>query len=530
MMITLFKNLFLILLINLIAITQSFADYADTILTNGKILTLDKSFSSVDSLAIADGKILAVGDADLINQYKGPNTQLIELNGKTVIPGLIDNHFHFIRSVWNYQYEVRLDGIRSKQEALNLIHKRSQTIAKGQWITVIGGWTNEQFLDNTKAFTLAELDQAAPNNPVFLMQTYSTAYANTAALKAVNTSSNSARVKGRDKVKAFTNKVSWYNKSSNSSAILSYMTVLNQMGITSVYDVGRESDGKLAPVEALAQQGLLPVRVFHSLRYTARNTSTARSAIALIKSGKQRPFSMDDQFGLIGLGEHIYNPVYDTIRTKKSWSNSTWGPFSNIAKAGAESGWTIHEHIKSKATAKQFIDLVEDIAEDTPNVTKLRWTIAHANGMDDGLLEKANKLGIALAVHSQSMMSSSTRNAPPLGSIQRSGVLWGLGSDAAVVAPYNPFLTLGWAVTGQNIAGGTGWNTNQRISRKEALIAHTISNAKLLFMEDKIGSLEVGKLADLVVLDRDIMSIPETEIATISPVMTMTSGKIVFEK
>lgn len=529
-MITIVKRLSLIFLINLVFSSHSLANYADTILTNGKILTLDQDFSSANSLAIANGKIIAVGSSDLINQYKGTNTQTIQLNGKTVIPGLIDNHFHFVRSVWNYQYEVRLDGIRSKQEALDLIHKRSQSIAKGQWITVIGGWTNEQFLDDSKVFTLAELDQAAPNNPIFLMQTYSTAYANTAALKAVNISSSSARVKGRDKVKVFTNEVSWYNKSSSPKAILTYMKVLNQMGITTVYDVGRESDGKLAPVGALAQQGLLPVRVFHSLRYTARNSKTAKDAIALIKSSHHKPLSNSDQFGLIGLGEHIYNPVYDTIRTKKSWNNSTWGPFSDIAIAGAKSGWPIHEHIKSKTTAKQFIDLVEDIAEETPNVTNLRWTIAHANGMDEGLLEKANKLGIALAVHSQSMMSSSTRNAPPLGSIQRSGVLWGLGSDAAVVAPYNPFLTLGWVVTGQNIAGGTGWNTKQRISRKDALIAHTISNAKLLFMEDKLGSLEVGKLADLVVLDKDIMSIPETEIASISPVMTMTSGKIVFER
>ena len=524
------KSLTFIFLISLIFSTHSFANYADTILTNGNILTLDKDFSSVNSLAIADGKILAVGSADSINQYKGPNTQTIELAGKTVIPGLIDNHFHFVRSVWNYQYEVRLDGLNSKEKALALIRKRSQSISKGKWITVIGGWTNEQFLDNSKPFTLSELDAAAPDNPVFMMQTYSTAYANTTALKAVNMRASSARVKGRDKVKVFTNEVSWYNKSSNSSTILAYMQVLNQMGITSVYDVGRESDGKLAPVEALAQQGLLPVRVFHSLRYTARNTKTAKAAISLIKSGDHKPLSNSDQFGLIGLGEHIYNPVYDSTRTKKSWPNNIWGPFSDIARAGAESGWSIHEHIKSKTTAKQFIELVEDIAEDTPNVTNLRWTIAHANGMDEGLLEKAYKLGIALAIHSQSMMSSSTRNAPPLGSIQRSGVLWGLGSDAAVVAPYNPFLTLGWVVTGQNIAGGTGWNANQRISRKDALIAHTISNAKLLFMEDKLGSLEVGKLADIVVLDKDIMTIPETEIASISPVMTMTSGKVVFNR
>ena len=137
---------------------------------------------------------------------------------------------------------------------------------------------------------------------------------------------------------------------------------------------------------------------------------------------------------------------------------------------------------------------------------------------------------MAVAVHSQAMMSSRSHNRPPLGSIERSGVLWGLGSDGAIVAPINPFLTLGWAVTGRNIAGQRAWSEDQRVSRKAALIAHTINNAKLLFKEESLGSLETGKLADLVVLDRDYLTVPPEQIAAIRPVLTMTGGRITFEE
>ena len=515
----------------LVSVPESGAQSADIILSNGKILTVDLEFSVAHSLAIAGGRIVAIGSAQTVARHKGPNTRTIELGGKTVIPGLIDNHFHFIRSVWNYQREVRLDGVTSRARALAMIAARAAAAPKGQWTTVIGGWSPGQFHDEPGGFSLAELDAAAPDNPVYIQQSYRTAYANSLALKAVGRDpAEGARMRGRQSFRPFGRHIGWRNKSSSKKAILAYMAELNRVGLTTVYDIGRPSEGKLAPLASLAAAGPMPLRVFHTLRYRASDPESTAAALKLITDGAAKPFNVTDQFGVIGLGEHIYGPMHDRANRRDRWEEAVWGPVRTIARSAAEHGWPIHEHTMSGVTISQFIDLVEEIAFRTPKVKELRWTLAHSLGITEPDLNRARELGLAVAVHSQAMMNSRSRNRPPLGSIERSGVLWGLGSDGAIVAPINPFLTLGWAVTGRNIAGQRAWSEDQRVSRKAALIAHTINNARLLFKENSLGSLETGKLADLVVLDRDYLTVPPEQIAAIRPVLTMTGGRIAFER
>jgi predicted amidohydrolase YtcJ len=324
--------------------------------------------------------------------------------------------------------------------------------------------------------------------------------------------------------------ISWRNKRSSKQAVLNYMAVLNAVGLTTVYDVGRPSEGKLDPVAELAAAGALPLRVFHTLRYRAKDDQSTQDALKLIGQGTQQPLSMSNQFGLLGLGEHIYGPMHDRPRRTERWGEDVWGPVRSIATTAAKKGWPLHEHTMSRVTISQFLDLVREIAVHTPEVKKLRWTLAHALGISEDDIIRASDLGVAIAVHSQAMMNSRSRNRPPLGSLDRSNVLWGIGSDGAVVAPINPFLTLGWAVTGRNIAGQEAWSGDQRVSRKSALRAHTLSNAKMLFKEKEIGSLEVGKLADMVVLDRDYMTVERDQISQLRPFMTITNGRVVFEQ
>lgn len=505
------------------------AEFADTILLGGKILTADDNFSIVEALAIKDGRILATGGPDAVDEMVGDDTIVIELDGKTVVPGLIDNHLHFIRGVWNNQTEVRLSGITSRAAALEHIAAYAAQAEPGAWVTTIGGWTLDQFLDDTTPFTLEELNEVAPNNPVYLLRNYSNGFANTAAFDALDIDNGgSAVLSGRDGLAPFTNAVTWRNKTSSSEAILDYMSALNAMGLTMVYDVGRPSEGSLDPLEDLAAAQDLPLRVFHTLRYSARDEASTNDALDLI-NGEAQPFSNDLQFGLLGLGEHIYVPVLDNPRHTHDWDEEAWGPFSEISYAAARKGWTVHEHVMSDATAVQYLDLIEDIALEVPEVSELRWTFAHVNGMQDEDIARAAELGVAFAVHSQARMSVGSMDTPKIGSISRSGGLWGLGSDAGIVAPANPFWTLEWAVAGTNVAGQTGWSEDQRVSREEALRAHTAYNAELLFVEDDLGTLEVGKLADLVVLDQDYMTIEATEISSIKPVLTMTGGEIVHQ-
>ncbi len=173
---------FLAALPNAAAVAQQ---NVDTVVTNGKILTVDPDFAVVEALAIDDGRIVARGTSAEIARYAGPSTEVIDVAGATVIPGLIDNHFHFTRAVERWHLQARFEGVDSRREALAILAAKAQSLPPGEWIMVQGGWTPRQFADRPGGFTLEELDGVAPKNPLFVQEGYSFVYANTLALKAV---------------------------------------------------------------------------------------------------------------------------------------------------------------------------------------------------------------------------------------------------------------------------------------------------------------------------------------------------------
>src|SRR5215471_11660901 len=158
---------------------------ADIVLLNGKIVTVDDRFMVAEALAIRGERILAVGSNAEVEKHKGPLTRVVDLNRRTVIPGLIDNHAHYIRAAEYWHREVRLDGITSHSESLELIKHKAAESKPGEWVVVLGGWSEEQFVDEPRGFSRAELDGIAPNNPVALQLFYFRVYASTAALKAM---------------------------------------------------------------------------------------------------------------------------------------------------------------------------------------------------------------------------------------------------------------------------------------------------------------------------------------------------------
>ena len=161
------------------------AQTADLIFTKGKIVTVDDQFATVQAVAIKGERIVATGSDTNIEKFKGPSTQLIDLQHRTVIPGLIDNHAHYMRAAEYWHREVRLDGITSHKRAMELIRDKVRESKAGEWVVVLGGWSEEQFTDEPRGFTRQELDQLASNNPVALQLFYFRVYANSAALKAM---------------------------------------------------------------------------------------------------------------------------------------------------------------------------------------------------------------------------------------------------------------------------------------------------------------------------------------------------------
>ena len=170
------------------------AQTADTILVNGKIVTVDDRFTIAEALAVRGGRIVAVGATADIDKLKGPQTRVIDLARRTVIPGLIDNHAHWMRAAEHH--ELRFDGVTSRQQALKMLADRVSTTKPGEWIAVLGGWSEEQFTDDPRGFPKEELDRIAPNNPVVLQAVYIHSYPNSAGLKAAKIDDSTPDMQG----------------------------------------------------------------------------------------------------------------------------------------------------------------------------------------------------------------------------------------------------------------------------------------------------------------------------------------------
>ncbi len=473
----------------------------DHILVGGKVLTVDDDFSVAEAIAVVGDRIVAVGTDAEIRRRAGPETRVTELNGKTVIPGLIDNHVHAIRAGRLWYREARLDGITSRIKALEVIGARAGSLGPGEEV-ILGGMTPSQFADQPGRFSEQELARAAPGHRVLQLRPY---------FDRRSLGEMAPEVWAR--------------------SLKQLMADFNRAGLTTIWDAGgfNISADMYTPVRKLAESGDLTLRIFHSFNEAFGAGSSADDIVRSLKA--TAPTAGDDVFGRLGFGEITFMGVRDELFQPWRAQGNALEDYLRIAAAGAEAGWQFREHTHQDQKMSAFLDVVEKVDRTHP-IGELRWAFDHALGIRPETIERAKRLGVALAVHSLPIrfgdimlrrLGEETRNMPLLRTIQESGIRWGLGTDSAV---YKPFLTLWWAVTGKSASGRR--ILNQTVSRKDALIAHTRSNAYLLFREKVLGSIEPGKYADLVVLDRDYMTVAADEIKDIRPVLTMMGGKVVF--
>ncbi len=494
---------------------------ADTIVTNGKILTVDAKFDTVQALAIADGRILATGTGAAMKRYRGPKTQVIDVHGATVIPGLIDNHFHFTRAVDTWHQQARFEGVSTRREALRILADKAAHLKPGDWIMVQGGWTPRQFADAPGGFTLAELDGVAPANPLFVQEGYATVYANSLALRAVGLDPRDGAKRPATGLVSFQPPYALYDAMPKPSPeqrarnLDDYMHELNSVGLTGVYSLGFSQS-----LVDRAARGPLPVRLWQTLPVFAGDPAGADKAAATILSSKPNQF--DGQQGIFGLAEVLYQPFFDLAPRKDPWPAAIMDQYARLAIAAARAGWSVHEHVINNSAVTDLLDTLETVNKAQP-IAGLRWQLDHVYDISPANIARAKALGMGLGVHGAAMQAGARM---PLRKIADSGIVFGLGTDATIVSHYNPFVTLGWAVSGLDVGGNKV--LDETLTRQEALIAHTRSNAYQFFQEKKLGSLEPGKLADLVVLDRDYMTVPAAQIRLIRPTMTMVGGRVVY--
>ena len=528
---------------------------ADLVLSNGKIVTVDDRFTIAQAVSIKGNRIVAIGTNQEMDRLAAPNARRINLRGRTVIPGLIDNHNHLLRAGNTWQLELRWDGVYSRKKAIEMLRARAKQVGAGQWVFNIGGWATAQFADDPKPFTRAELDQIAPDNPVALQESYYQVFLNSRGLKAFGIEPNAPDpadfVKGsiiRDAsgkptgvirgdiaatrpVAARLPKIPPDRLEASSLALVRDMS---RAGLTTFGVAGCDA-AVLDILKKWKAQGHLDVRTFCIGGAAAGSPEQVDKSLQQI--AQMKLYQGDEFIDDVVFGESVYTPLHDRMfATKSDPPADQLAQWRRMAMGIAQAGLPLHVHAELKDTIDAFLDQIEAVNTQYP-VRNLRWALAHVNQINASQLERMRKLGMYAAVHPWAVINGGIMhdsfgdgayNMPPLTTIQNSGVTWGLGTDATAANQYLPFTTLAFAVTGK-MAGGARTVIHQTVSREDALIAHTRKNAYFVFQENNLGSIQPGKLADLAVLDRDYLTIPADQIKDISPVMTIVDGRIVFD-
>ena len=530
----------------LIAVLPAFSQAPDTVLFNGKILTVDDQFSTREAIATRDGKIMALGSTADIRKLAGPQTRVIDLERRTVIPGLIDSHMHAIRAAQSFATEVNWIGAASLTEAVNRIHDAAGVMKPGAWLIVAGGWNVEQFKEKRRP-AQAELLAAAPKNPVYVQLGYGWVVMTPAALKMLNIASDadlpaSAKLDrdangnltggitgGNNAIVALFDRLPKPTFEEQVAGTRKFFRELNRLGITGVGDPGGNNvePGDYQAIFKVWRDGQLSVRVAYSLcgPTPGKEFEELQSVTQLLPMG----FG-DDMLRFNGIGERITWAMNNNEKPTEADKEK----YYQIVKWAAERGMSLTMHWTNDGSVDQLLSIFERVNKEVP-ITGLRWSIAHLNNASPQTLRRMKALGMGWTVQdalyfggTQLRNTEAVRREPPVETAKEIGVTIGAGTDAHRVASYNPFTALQWFLDGKTVGGIALRGPEETPSHADALHFYTVGSAWFSHDENKRGSLTVGKFADLAVLSKDYVTVPVEEVGGIESLLTMVAGKIVY--
>jgi len=531
---------------------------ADTILHNAKIAT-NATPSFVEAIAIKDGKISATGTNDDILRQCGPATRVIDVGGRTVIPGLNDSHMHPIRGGLNYNMELRWDGVPSLADALRMLKEQAARTPPPQWVRVIGGWTEFQFAERRMP-TLEEINRAAPDTPVFVLHLYDRAFLNGAALRAVGYTKDTPEFPGgeiqRDKqgnptglLIARPNALILYStlakgpRLSHEDQVNStrqFMRELNRFGITSVIDAGggfQNFPDDYEVVNELHKRGELTVRFAYNLF-----TQKPKEELADFRRWTRmtKPGEGDDFYRMNGAGEMLVFSAADFedfLEPRPEMPPVMEHELKAVIRHLVENRWPFRLHATYDETIGRALNVYEEVNREVP-FDGLHWFFDHCETISDRNIERIKALGGGIAVQDRMAFQGEyfvdrygekqARRTPPIRRMLELGVPVGAGTDATRVSSYNPFVALYWLITGKTIGGTVLYPESNRLDRTEALRLYTVGSSWFSSEEGKKGSIAPGQLADLSVLSADYFSIPEEQIKHLESVLTVVGGRVVF--
>jgi predicted amidohydrolase YtcJ len=521
--------------------STSCAGSRDLHFTNGKIYTLDKQNTVVSEVIIQDGKFTAVGKNG--DTRTSPCTRNIDLRGRTVVPGLIDNHNHIVLLGMRPGYDIRLETAASIADIQAMLKAKAKSVPAGQFITTLGDFNAKQVAEK-RLPTLAELDAALPDHPYLLNGGGTVTNSRGKAFfesKRIMVSPTGV-IAGPGFLQALNALRAIQTFDDMKRGTVDAMNYLTSFGLTTSVDMGAFTipgtpdmqDAQVADnVESLNPWTMYDAfmalhnegKMTHRLRIFFLSQDT-RPDVPILKQRLLNNFPDfgDDMLKTAGIGEFA-----------AAWRVTPQGGPANYEtalKLVAKYGWAFQQHTLSLAEDQFTTATFEKVNAVTP-IKDLHWSIGHVPKIDRPTLDRLKAIGAGVAVHGWLYLGGTPQNGgPPFRTIVDSGIHVGAGSDAAAVSVFDPWLEIYYMVTGKNSAGEL-INPGQQLKRMEALRLYTSENGWYTHEENKLGTIEVGKLGDLAALSEDYLDpqkLSDEGIKKVRSVLTVVDGKVVHEE
>ena len=536
------------------------SDYVpDTIFHNGQITTLDPSNPVVSAVAVKEGRFLAVGTDVEVLPLAGSGTRIVNLNRRSVLPGLFDNHTHVVRGGLNYNLELRWDGVRSLADALDMLKRQVAITPAPQWVRVVGGFTEHQFVEK-RLPTLAEINAIAPDTPVFLLHLYDRALLNGAALRAVGYTKDTPEPPGGQITRdgngnptglllAKPNAMVLYSTLAKGpklpldyqvNSTRHFMRELNRLGVTGVIDAGggfQNYPQDYEVIQKLSDEGQITVRLAYNL-FTQKPKEEKEDFLKWTSSVKYK--QGNDYFRHNGAGEMlVYSAAdFEDFRVERpDMPPEMEGELEEVVRVLAENKWPWRLHATYDETITRALDVFEKVNRDIP-LQGINWFFDHAETISDKSIDRIAALGGGIAVQHRMAYQGeyfierygarAAEATPPVKRILERGVKVSAGTDATRVASYNPWVSLSWMITGKTVGGTQMYPQRNLLDRETALRMWTENVAWFSNEVGKRGRIAVNQLADFIVPSKDFFSVAEDEISFLTSHLTVVGGRVVY--
>ena len=521
---------------------------ATLVLVNGRIHTMDARNTVARAVSIRNGRFVTVGDTA---PGRAPNTRVIDLKGRTVVPGVIEGHVHIVSLANRPGYHTILENTTSIREIQEALAARRKDVPQGQWITSMGGWHPNQWAEHRHP-TRAELDAAVSDRPVLLYERFTGPCVTNSLGKAFFDAADAAApvhpnivpVKVADNgaiaVAGFAGggpsasalfhlrRLQTFEDKKRST--LDAMAYSASLGLTAHLDeVLFPTPGPLHPSQILSN--LDQYRMYDSWLALHREGKTSIRLQMNFLQNQNDPAlpelkeRLRNQFQFFGDDMMMTGAIGEWAAPLAS--GAVWREAQRLV---AQAGWRNENAVQDLAALTQVVEAYEAVNKEF-DITRLRWMVHHVPVVTPDLLTRLKALGCGVEMGAFRWVTSTDPKVvtgAQFRTIVDHGIQAGIHGDGVHIAPLNPWLHIYFATTGVN-SFGDRVNGDQQITREEALRLFTKGNSWFLRMEDKIGTIEPGKLADLAVLDRDYFSVPDAEIKKIRAVLTVVNGQIVHD-